>query len=151
MKNRKAPILLIVLLSLILLGMPIMLIPLLFIGLYIRWFKAGDFTPLLNRLQRIDNTKLFIACGLTLASLLIIYQQTTYATKFGYPSPIVTYYSYPATPGVTVIVGPLWSRLAIDLFAASLDVVSYYLLLSLIQWIYRRGILWLGGNDAVTG
>lgn len=148
MKNRKAPILLIALLSLILLGMPIMLIPVLLIFLYIRWFKVGDFTPLLNRL---DSTKRLIACGLTLASLLIIYQHTAYATKFGYPSPIVTYYSYPATPGVIVIVGPLWSRLAIDLFAASLDVMSYYLLLSLIQWMYRRGILWLGGNDAVTG
>ncbi len=151
MKNRKAPILLIALLSLILLGMPIMLIPVLLIFLYIRWFKVGDFTPLLNRLGRLDSTKRLIACGLTLASLLIIYQHTAYATKFGYPSPIVTYYSYPATPGVIVIVGPLWSRLAIDLFAASLDVMSYYLLLSLIQWMYRRGILWLGGNDAVTG
>ena len=48
MKNRKAPILLIALLSLILLGMPIMLIPVLLIFLYIRWFKVGDFMPVLD-------------------------------------------------------------------------------------------------------
>lgn len=139
------------LILLIFLMLPFSIVPVVAVIIYVYWYKDRDFMCVVNWIERINQVKLVIACGLTLASLLIIYQQTAYATKFGYPSPIVTYYSYPATPGVTVIVGPLWSRLAIDLFAASLDVVSYYLLLSLLQWIYRRGILWLGGNDAVTG
>lgn len=137
MKNRKAPILLIAFLSIILLGMPIMLIPVLFIGLYIRWFKAGDFTPLLNRLERIDSTKLFIACGFTLISL-VIYQSLNYVAYLGFPLPFINYYNFPVT-GQTL---PLWNKWSVNGLAAGLNILSYYLLLSLMQWLYRQGALW---------
>ncbi len=105
------------------LTLPLSLIPISAMVLY-DWFKNRDFTYIIHRLEGINGWKLFIACGLTVASTIIVYQHTTYAMQLGFPSPFITYYSYPTTPGVTVIAGPLWSRLAVDPFAALVNVVS---------------------------
>ena len=139
MKNHKAltPIILFVILFL---GSPVItgfLTIALF--LYVSLFKNGEFTPIINRVERINGSRLLIACGLTLASLAI-YQSANYVTHLGFPSPFITYYNLPVTGEAL----PFWSKLAVDLFAAGLNVFLYYLLLSLIHWIYKRGTLWLG-------
>lgn len=123
------------------LTLPLSLIPIIAVVLYLYRFKNRNFAYIIHRLEGINGRKLFIACGLTVASTIIVYQHTAYATQLGFPSPFITDYGYPATPGVTVIAGPLWSRLAVDPFAALVDVALYYLLLSLTQWVYRRGAL----------
>ena len=94
MINRQALTLSISLFVMLFLALPISLIPALIVFLYIRWFKGGDFTSVINRLERINGTKLLIACGLTFASIAI-YQSANYITHIGFPASFITYYNFP--------------------------------------------------------
>ncbi len=144
MKKRKASLLLIILLTLIiLLGMPVILLPVLPVFLYIRWFNAGDFTPLLNRLERIDSTKLLLACGLTLASAAIVDQRTAYEFRLGFPAPFIFYYNFPTSGEAAGLFSNLFSKVLLHLLDGLVDIVTYYLLLSVLFWAYQKSTAWL--------
>ena len=123
------------------LTLPLSIIPAIVLFLYVYWFKGGDFRRVINRIEMVNGIRLLIACGFTSASIAI-YQSANYATHLGFPSPFITYHNLLDTGGTS----PLWRRLAVDPFAASVNVVIYYMLLSLIYWVYRQGALRLGKN-----
>ncbi|MFN8491409.1 MAG: hypothetical protein U0350_27680 [Caldilineaceae bacterium] len=143
MSNRKALILSLILLGLMVLGLPILLIPVLLVGLYIRWYKGGDFTPLLRRLERINGANLCIALGLTLASTAIVYQHTPYEMRLGFPSPFIFYYNVPTSGATDGILSNLFSKVLIHLLDGLVDVVIYYLLLRALYWLYQKSVAWL--------
>jgi hypothetical protein len=89
LSSKKTFKILIVLLVALLIDAPLLLVFLaIALCLYVYLFKNGDFTSVINnfvkRLERINGTKLFLACGLTVASMSV-YQSAGYITHLGFP------------------------------------------------------------------
>ena len=85
------------------------------------------------KLDESNRRLLYIACCLTLASLLI-YQTGAYATQLGFPTTFVTYYHPGSAEPSSVYV--LLTRLNINPLQGALNAATYFLLL----WISRK--LW---------
>lgn len=138
--SKKIPSILIVFFITLLIGAPLLAVLLVIpLCLYVYVFKNGDFTPVLNHLERINSAKLLIAGGLTFASMAI-YQSANYITHLGFPFPFITYYNLPVTDQTI----PFWNKLAVNGLGAGLNIFIYAMLLNLIGWVYRQSTLRLG-------
>lgn len=84
-----------------------------------------------------NRTLLIFACLLTLASLAIT-QTSGYVTQLGFPTTIVTYYVYPEiAESNRTWFGILTTSLLINLLPAGINIASYFLLLRIIQKLWR--------------
>lgn len=97
-------------------------------------------TPML-KLDASDRPLLYIACGLTLASLLV-YQTGAYATQLGFPTTFVTYYHQPGNGGISSEWFFAWPpRLLINPLQGVLNAAAYFLLLRLIRRFWHRHLV----------
>lgn len=110
----------------------------------IYWYFIGKHnppgTPML-KLDKNDRSLLYIACGLTLASLLI-YQTGDYATQLGFPTTFVTYYHHLGNGKISsdwlfVLPPPL----LINPLQGALNIAAYFLLLRLIRRLWRSHLV----------
>ncbi len=77
---------------------------------------------------------IMIACSLTLASLLV-YQTGEYATQLGFPTTFVTYYHQ---LGGSFRLESLHTRLLINPLQGAINAIAYFLLLRMIEKLWRK-------------
>jgi len=110
----------------------------------IYWYFIGKHNPPgmpVLKLEESDRPLLYIACGLTLVSLLI-YQTGDYATQLGFPTTFITYYHQPGNGGISSDQLISWPPpLLINPLQGAINAAIYFLLLRLIRRLWRRHLV----------
>jgi len=88
--------------------------------------------------SQLNATRLWLALGLTLASFMIA-ERTEFITRFGFPTPVATWYNYPQTFSeehwFTFV-----TRLAINPLQGLVNLIFFYLAVSVVNWLWQKVI-----------